>query len=74
MLGIVTLSPINDKNVFLNVTQSCKIQLNLGMYNCGSFNFTDGSVLTLSLGVPGNSSSFNLVYMNPVKNHGLHRK
>jgi hypothetical protein len=49
---MVMLSPTNDKNVSLNVTQSCKLPLNLGIDNCGSFTVTDGSVVTLSSGVP----------------------
>jgi len=34
---MVVLSPTNDKNVFLNVTQSFKLTLNLGTDNCRSF-------------------------------------
>jgi hypothetical protein len=64
---MVLLSPTNDKNVSLNVIQSCKLPLNLGTDNCGSFTFTDGSVVTLSSGDPDNSCYFILVCMNSVK-------
>jgi hypothetical protein len=42
MLATVTLSPTDDKNVSLNVTQSCKLPLNLGIDKRGSLTFTDG--------------------------------
>jgi hypothetical protein len=55
------------KTQSLNVIQYCKLPLNLGIDNCGSFGFTTGSVVALSSGLPASSSSFTLVCMNPVK-------